>query len=56
MVTLLFGDYGTGKSTYILDKINADYENKIRSFLIVPEQETVIKERQIASLLPSGAQ
>lgn len=56
MVTLLFGDYGTGKSTYILDKINADYKNKIRSFLIVPEQETVIKERQIASLLPSGAQ
>ncbi len=56
MVTLLFGDYGTGKSTYILDKIKVDYENKVHSFLIVPEQETVIKERQIASLLPSGAQ
>ena len=50
MVQILFGDYGTGKSTYMLDKIKADYENKVRSFLIVPEQETVIKERQIASL------
>ena len=56
MVQILFGDYGTGKSTYMLDKIKADYENKVRSFLIVPEQETVIKERQIASLLPCGAQ
>ena len=56
MVQILFGDYGTGKSTYMLDKIKADYQNKVRSFLIAPEQETVIKERQIASLLPSGAQ
>lgn len=56
MVQLLFGDYGSGKSTHILDSIKADYQGGIRSFLVVPEQETVIKERQIASLLPSGAQ
>ena len=56
MIQILFGDYGTGKSTHILNRIKVDYENRVRSYLIVPEQETVIKERQIASLLPSGAQ
>ena len=56
MVRFLHGDLGTGKSTYILNSIKADYENGVRSFLIVPEQQTVIKERQIATLLPMGAQ
>ena len=56
MIKLLFGDVGTGKSTYILDLIKSDYQNGVRSFLIVPEQETVLRERQIASLLPSRAQ
>lgn len=54
MVQFLYGDYGTGKSTYILNKIKEDSKNGLRSFLIVPEQQTVIKERQIASLLPSA--
>ncbi len=53
-VQFLYGDYGTGKSTYILEKIKEDCQNKIPSFLLVPEQQTVIKERQIASLLPSA--
>ena len=56
MVQLLHGDFGSGKSTYILNSIKADYENGVRSFLIVPEQQTVIKEKQIAAFLPSGAQ
>ncbi|MBE6663981.1 MAG: hypothetical protein E7602_05705 [Ruminococcaceae bacterium] len=56
MVRFLHGDLGTGKSTYILNSIKADYENGVRSFLIVPEQQTVVKERQIATLLPMGAQ
>ncbi len=56
MIKLLFGDVGTGKSTYIFDLIKADYQSGVRSCLIVPEQETVIRERQIASLLPSRAQ
>ena len=37
MIKLLFGDVGTGKSTYILDLIKSDYQNGMRSFLIVPE-------------------
>ena len=51
MIKLLFGDVGTGKSTYIVDLIKADYHKGERSLLIVPEQETVLRERQIASLL-----
>ena len=50
MIRLLFGDTGTGKSTHIFDLIKADYHNGIHSYLIVPEQETVLRERQIASL------
>lgn len=56
MIRLLFGDVGTGKSTYIFDLIKADYHSGTHSTLIVPEQETVLRERQIASLLPSRAQ
>lgn len=56
MIKLLFGDTGTGKSTHIFDLIKADYQGGKRSVLIVPEQETVLRERQIASLLPSRAQ
>ena len=56
MVTLLLGPYGHGKSTYIIDKIKADYENGVRSFLIVPEQQTVVAERQLTESLPPKAQ
>ena len=56
MVTLLLGPYGHGKSTYIIDKIKADYENGVRSFLIVPEQQTVVAERQLTEALPPKAQ
>lgn len=55
MINFLYGDLGTGKSTYIIEQIVNDCKNKTRSLLIVPEQQTVIKERQLASLLPSSA-
>ena len=56
MISFIFGDEGCGKSTLILDKIKNDVENKVRSFLIVPEQQTVISEREIAAFLPPRAQ
>ena len=56
MITFLFGDEGHGKSTYIIEKIKEDTKNRVRSFLIVPEQQTVISEKEIASLLPPSAQ
>ena len=56
MIYFLFGDEGHGKSTYILEKIKEDAKNGIYSYLIVPEQQTVISEREIASLLPPSFQ
>ncbi len=56
MITLLLGPYGHGKSTYIIDKIKTDYEHRVRSFLIVPEQQTLISERQLTKSLPPAAQ
>ncbi|MBE6674499.1 MAG: hypothetical protein E7596_05285 [Ruminococcaceae bacterium] len=56
MITLLLGPYGHGKSTYIIDRIKADYEHRVRSFLIVPEQQTLISERQLIKALPPAAQ
>ena len=56
MITLLLGPYGHGKSTHILSSIKNDYEEGVRSFLIVPEQETLSTERQLAEVLPPRAQ
>lgn len=69
-VTLLLGPCGHGKSTHIMKKIEEDYnailkdvndnnkqhEHNIRSYLIVPEQQTLISERQLATALPPTAQ
>ena len=70
MVTLLLGPQGHGKSTYIVNKIKEDYQailnnvssnggkhnHNIRSYLIVPEQQTLISERQLATELDPTAQ
>ena len=56
MVTLLLGPYGHGKSTYIINQIKQDFEHRVRSFLIVPEQQTLASERQLATSLPPSAQ
>ena len=56
MINFLFGNEGCGKSTEILEKIKIDTENKKRVVLLVPEQQTVISEREIATLLPASSQ
>ena len=56
MVTLLLGAHGCGKSTYIIDRIKEDYKNKQLSLLIVPEQQTVVAERQLTEAQPPSAQ
>lgn len=56
MVTLLLGPHGHGKSSYIIEKIKEDYQNKVRSYLIVPEQQTLISERDLTCALPPQAQ
>lgn len=55
MINILLGPSGHGKSTYIMNMIKNGCEKGRRSFLIVPEQQTVISERKLASLLPPSA-
>lgn len=56
MINFLFGNEGHGKSTDIIQKIKEDAKNGIQSYLIVPEQQTVISERELATFLPPSAQ
>ena len=56
MINFLFGNEGHGKSTEILERIKNDTENKKSVILLVPEQQTVISEREIATLLPASSQ
>ena len=54
MITVLYGKTGTGKSTRIIDMIKQDCKENKKSYLIVPEQKTLIAEREIAvSMEPS---
>ena len=55
-ITFLYGPYGSGKTTAILQSIKQDTDAGIHTFLIVPEQETVQTEHATLSLLPPSAQ
>lgn len=55
MLTLVFGAPGTGKTTYLLERIREDLAEGVPSFLIVPEQNTVIVEAAAAAALPPSA-
>ena len=56
MITLIYGTYGSGKTTAIFDAIRKDTEQGIHTFLIVPEQDAVQSEHRTLELLPSSAQ
>jgi len=56
MITALFGKVGTGKSTHIMEMIRKDCKEKKRSYLIVPEQKTLIAEREIATSMEPSCQ
>ncbi len=56
MINFLFGDCGSGKSTYIINEIKKDCENGKKVFLIVPEQQGVISEEALAESLSSSYQ
>ena len=49
---LIFGDAGSGKTTRLSELIAERTEQGKRSYLVVPEQETVLSERQMADMLP----
>ena len=56
MITFLFGGWGSGKTTAILESIRKDTEAGIRTFLIVPEQEAVLSEHAALEALPASAE
>ncbi|MBQ2719700.1 MAG: PD-(D/E)XK nuclease family protein [Clostridia bacterium] len=55
MPTLVFGAFGTGKTTYILERIAADLQAGRSALLVVPEQNTVSVEAAAARRLPPSA-
>ncbi len=56
MITFVFGVSGSGKSTYLENRIKADVDVGCEAYLIVPEQQTYIAERRYAKILPPSAQ
>ena len=56
MLRLIFGHSKSGKSSRIFEMMKKDAECGRRSFLIVPEQQTVQCERAMLALLPPSAQ
>lgn len=55
MLTLLIGDFGTGKSEYIYERVASYTAQKTPSFLIVPEQATAMTERLLATRMSEAA-
>ena len=55
MLTLLLGDFRSGKSKYLADCIARDVASGIPVKLIVPEQEAVSAELRFSALLPPSA-
>ena len=56
MLKLIFGHSKSGKSTRIYQLMKEDAASGKRSFLIVPEQQTVQCEQKLLELLPPSAQ
>ena len=55
MLTFLFGRPGSGKTSYIIDKIRESVMKGERTYFLVPEQQAFISESMLADLPPSSA-
>ncbi len=55
MLNLICGTSGTGKTKRLIEQIRTDLENGIPCFLLVPEQQAYISERDFPALLPQNA-
>ena len=55
MLRLICGPSGSGKTTELIGRIQSDIQNQTRCFLLVPEQQAYISERDIPSVLPKNA-
>ena len=55
MLKLICGPSGTGKTEHLTKCIEADTKAGVRSFLLIPEQQAYISERNLAERLPKNA-
>ncbi len=55
MLKLIFGATGSGKTEHLTSFIRKDIEQKKHCFLLVPEQQAYISERDLPALLPKNA-
>ncbi len=55
MLKLICGPSGSGKTERIISEIRRDIENGVRCFLLVPEQQAYISERDLLARLPENA-
>ncbi len=56
MLKLILGGAGSGKTTLITEMIKKDIEEGKCAILLVPEQETVAREKAMLGVLPPSAQ
>ncbi len=55
MLKLICGPSGAGKTEHLTKCIEADTKAGVRSFLLIPEQQAYISERNLAERLPKNA-
>lgn len=55
MLKLICGPSGSGKTEKLTEMIKNDIQNGVRCFLIVPEQQAYISERDLLQKLPQNA-
>ncbi len=55
MLKLICGPSGAGKTALVTDAIRQDIENGTRCYLLVPEQQAYISERDLPAALPKNA-
>ena len=55
MLKLICGPSGSGKTEQIRACVEADIRKGVRSFLLIPEQQAYISERDFAEKLPKNA-
>ena len=55
MLKLICGPSGAGKTEHLTKCIEADIAAGVRSFLLIPEQQAYISERDLAQRLPKNA-
>ncbi|MBQ8309785.1 MAG: exodeoxyribonuclease V subunit gamma, partial [Clostridia bacterium] len=55
MLKLICGPAGSGKTTSLIQSIREDIENRVKCFLLVPEQQAYISEKNLPAMLPGNA-